>query len=331
METTASPTSSSIPAQPRSVPISVVDYASESDVAVAPFPITAPIEGAPADCDGWPDTYIGDSHVLVLDRHTCMLYETFNTHRCSGAWSASSETIWDLKNYDRRPWGWTSADAAGLTYLPRPRALRRGRCRRHQSRDPFHHAANQERRQRRILRLTRQPCGGNYYGVSNIMGMRIRLKASFDISGYSAANQVILTAMKKYGMILADNGSYFYFQGVPDPRWNDDDLHNLDAIQSSNFEVVQMTPAFPGYDANTAPTGATPIINSFTSSASSVAAGTPITLTWNTTNDSYDFIDVLGGVSGGTVTITPAKTTTYTLNATNQYGRTTMQVTVTVH
>ena len=87
---------------------------------------------------------------------------------------------------------------------------------------------------------------GNIWGVNNVMGMRIRLKASFDISGFSADNQVILTAMKKYGMILADNGGYFFFQGVPDPRWNDDDLINLDAIQSSNFEVVQMTPAFPG-------------------------------------------------------------------------------------
>jgi len=92
-----------------------------------------------------------------------------------------------------------------------------------------------------------------------------------------------------------------------------------------------MTPAFPGYDANTAPTGEPPVINSFTSSAYLVAAGTPITLTWNTTNDSYDFIDELGGVSGGTVTTTPTKTTTYTLNATNQSGRTTMQLTVTVH
>jgi hypothetical protein len=161
--------------------------------------------------------------------------------------------------------------------------------------------------------------------------MRIRLKASFDISSYSAANQVILTAMKKYGMILADNGSYFYFQGVPDPRWDDNDLVNLDSIQSSNFEVVQMTPAFPGYDDATAPTGNPPTINSFTSSASSVGAGTPITLTWTTTNDSYDFIDVLGGVDGGTVTTTPTATTTYTLNATNQYGRATAQVTVTVH
>ncbi len=313
------------------IPISVVDYADESDVAVAPFPITAPIEGAPADCDGWPDTYIGDSHVLVLDRHACMLYETFNTHRCSGAWSASSETIWDLKNYDRRPWGWTSADAAGLPIFP-------GLVRYDEvAAGAINHAI------RFTMQQTKNDANGGYfvapashaagttYGVSNIMGMRIRLKASFDISGYSAANKVILTAMKKYGMILADNGSYFYFQGVPDPRWDDDDLHNLDSIQSSNFEVVQMTPAFPGYDANTAPTGEPPTINSFTSSASSVAAGTPITLTWNTTNDSYDFIDELGGVSGGTVTTTPTKTTTYTLNATNQYGRTTMQVTVTVH
>jgi hypothetical protein len=91
-----------------------------------------------------------------------------------------------------------------------------------------------------------------------------------------------------------------------------------------------MTPAFPGYDANTAPTGASPTINSFTASVSNVAAGTPVTLTCSTSNDSYDFIDVLGGVSGGSVTITPTATTTYTLNATNQYGRTTMQVTVNV-
>jgi hypothetical protein len=312
------------------VPISVVDYASESDVALAPFPISAPIEGAPADCDGWPDTYIGDSHVLVLDRHACMLYETFNTHRCNGTWSASSETIWDLKSYDRRPWGWTSADAAGLPIFP-------GLVRYDEvAAGAINHAL------RFTMQQTKNDANGGYfvgpashaagtvYGVSNVMGMRIRLKASFDISGYSAANQVILTAMKKYGMILADNGSYFYFQGVPDPRWNDDDLHNLDSIQSSNFEVVQMTPAFPGYDANTAPTGEPPTINSFTSSAYSVAAGTPITLTFSASNDSYDFIDVLGGVSGGTVTSTPTKTTTYTLNATNQYGRTTLQVTVTV-
>ncbi len=312
------------------VPISVLDYASESDVAWAPFPIAAPIEGSPADCDGWPDTYVGDAHVLALDRAACMLYETYNTHRCNGAWSASSETIWDLKNYEQRPWGWTSADAAGLPIFPglvRYDEVAAGaidhaiRFTMEQTKDdanggyfvyPASHAA------------------GNIWGVNNVMGMRIRLKAAFDISGYSAANQAILTAMKKYGMILADNGGYFYFQGVPDRRWNDDDLEKLDSIQSSNFEVVQMTPAFPGYDANTAPTGARPIINSFSSSASTVAAGAPVTLEWSTGNDSYDFIDLLGGVRGGSATAAPAATTTYTLNATNQYGRSTAQVTVKV-
>jgi hypothetical protein len=312
------------------VPINVIDYASESDVAWAPYPLTAPIEGAPADCYGWPDTYVGDSHVLVLDRNACMLYETFNTHRCNGAWNASSETIWDLKNYDQRPWGWTSADAAGLPIFP-------GLVRYDEvASGAINHAI------RFTMQVTKNDANGGYFvepashaagvywGVSNVMGMRVRLKSSFDISGYSTTNQVILTAMKKYGMILADNGGYFYFQGVPDTRWNDADLVNLDSIQSSNFEVVQMTPVYPGYDAATAPTGQPPAINSFTASASTVAAGTPVTLTWNTSNDTYDFIDKLGGVSGGSATTNPAVTTTYTLNATNQYGRSTMQVTVKV-
>jgi len=312
------------------VPINVLDYASESDVALAPFPITAPIEGSPADCDGWPDTYIGDSHVLVLDRKACVLYETFNTHRCNGAWSASSETIWDLKNYENRPWGWTSADAAGLAIFPgliRYDEVAAGAIN-HAIRFTMEKTKDDANDGYFVMPATH--AAGNTWGVSNVMGMRIRLKASFDISGYSATNQVILTAMKNYGMILADNGSYFFFQGAPDPRWDDNDLDNLKSIASSNFEVVQMTPTFPGWDAVTAPTGPPPTINSFTASASTVASGTPVTLTWDTTNDSYDYIDVLGGITGGTVTTTPTATTTYTLNATNQYGRSTAQVTVTV-
>jgi hypothetical protein len=312
------------------VSINVSASPSQSDIALAPYPASAPIEGAPADCDGWPDTYIGDAHVLVLDRNTCMLYETFNTHRCKGAWNADSETIWDMQNFEQRPWGWTSADAAGLAIFP-------GLVRYDEvASGAINHAI------RFTMQQTKNDASDGYFvapashaagtdwGVSNVMGMRIRLKASFDISSYSTANQVILTAMKKYGMILADNGGYFYFQGVPDSRWNDDDLANLAGIQSSNFEVVQMTPEFPGYDANSAPTGNPPTINSFTASASTVAAGTAVTLTWKTANDSYDFIDVLGGVRGGSVTVKPTATTTYTLNATNQYGRSTQQVTVTV-
>jgi hypothetical protein len=165
------------------------------------------------------------------------------------------------------------------------------------------------------------------------MGMRIRLKASFDISGYSKVNQVILTAMKQYGMILADNGGYFYVQGATDPRWDDSDLANLDLVDSSNFDVVQATPEFPGYDAGTAPTGAVPTINSFTPSATTVASGSPVTFTYSVSGDSYDFIDTIGPVTAGSgsVTVYPTATQTYTLNSTNAYGRSTSDaITVTV-
>jgi len=313
------------------VSISVTDYASESDVALAPFPITAPIEGSPTDCTGWPNTYVGDSHVLVLDRATCTLYETFNTHRCTGQWGASSETIWDMQNDEGRPWGWTSADAGGLPIFPG--LLRYDEV----ASGAIHHAI------RFTMPHTKSDANGGYFVLPashaagnsstavNVMGMRIRLKASFDISGFSAANQVILTAMKKYGLILADNGSAFYFQGAPDTRWDDNDLSNLKAISSSNFEVVQMTPAYPGYDSASAPTGSVPVINSLSASATTVTAGTPVTLSWSTANDTYDFIDQLGGVHGNSVVVTPTATTTYTLYATSHYGRASQQITITVN
>ncbi len=308
-----------------SVPISVTAYPSESDVSYAPYPSAVPIEGTPSDC-----TSGGDQHVIVIDRNSCMMYETYATIRCNGTFSADSETIWDLKNYEQRPYGWTSADAAGLPIFPglvRYDEIASG---------AINHAL------RFTLNNTKNDANGGYFvspathasgtssGTPYVIGMRVRLKASFDISGFSPTNQVILTAMKKYGMILADNGSNFYFQGTPDARWNDDDLNNLKSIAGTNFEVVQMTPSYPGWDANTAPTGAAPTINSFTASASTVTAGTSVTLTWSATNDSYDFIDKIGGVRGPSVTVTPTATTTYTLNATNQFGRTSKVVTVVV-
>jgi hypothetical protein len=89
------------------VPIDAGVYAGQSDIALAPFPITAPIEGQPPDCaaGGWPHTTMGDAHVLVVDRNTCFLYETFNTHRCNGQWASDSQTIWDLKDFQHRPYG----------------------------------------------------------------------------------------------------------------------------------------------------------------------------------------------------------------------------------
>jgi hypothetical protein len=308
-----------------SVPINVIDYASESDVVVAPYSANTPIEGAPADCSGWPDTYVGDSHVLVLDRATCFLYETYNTHRCNGLYSASSETIWDMNNYETRPWGWTSADAAGLPIFPglvRYDEIASGAIN-HAIRFTMQQTKNDNNNGYFVYPASH--ASGNLWGSNNVMGMRIRLKASFDISGFSPVNQIILTAMKQYGMILADNGGYFFFQGVLDPRWNDGDLMNLDTVASSNFEVVQATPEFPGYDSETAPTGSLPVINSFTASSAGIASGTSVTFTYSVSGDSYDFIDMIGPVTAGSgsVTVYPAATQTYILNSTNAYGRTT--------
>jgi hypothetical protein len=326
-----------------SVPINVAAYADQSDVVVAPFPDDAPIEGNQADCTGGPNNYLGDAHVLVLDRAKCWLYETYNSFYCANAssadpagWSADSETIWDMSNNESRPWGWTSADAAGLAVFP-------GLVRYDEvASGVINHAIRFTMEQTKdddndgYFVTPASHASGHIWGSNNVMGMRIRLKASFDISGFSKTNQVILTAMKQYGMILADNGGYFFIEGATDPRWVDDDLDNLKGIASSNFEVVQATPEFPGMDSVSAYTyypGVPPTINSYTASATTVASGSPVTFTYSVSGDSYDFIDMISPVAagGGSVTIYPTATQTYTLNSTNAYGRTTSDaITVTV-
>ena len=157
----------------------------------------------------------------------------------------------------------------------------------------------------------------------------MRLKASFDVSGYSATNQVILNAMKKYGIIMAYNGSSMYISGAPDSRWDNSDLHNLGNVTAGNFEVVQMSPI---YTSANVPQGAAPTISSFTASSSTVTAGTPVTLSWSVADGEYVIISPRegGAVRGTSVTVTPSATTTYTLYATNQYGQTTATVTVSV-
>ena len=161
------------------------------------------------------------------------------------------------------------------------------------------------------------------------MGTRLRLKASFDISTYPADDQVILTALKKYGMILADNGSAIFISGVPDNRWNNTNLNLLKNITASNFEVVQQGTI---YTPANVPTGPSPTISTFTANPTSVTAGSPVTLSWSTSNTTYNIIDPqVGPVRGTSIVVTPSATTTYTLYSTNQFGRTTATVTVTVH
>jgi hypothetical protein len=160
------------------------------------------------------------------------------------------------------------------------------------------------------------------------MGMRLRLKSSFDVSGYSTNVQVILNALKKYGMIMADNGSSMYISGAPDDRWDNNDLHNLSQVTAANFEVVQMSPV---YTSANVPSGPAPSITSFTASASTISAGQTSTLSWNVSGASYLIVSpALGAVRGTSATVSPSQTTTYTLYATNQYGRTTATVAVTV-
>jgi hypothetical protein len=159
------------------------------------------------------------------------------------------------------------------------------------------------------------------------MGMRLRLKSSYDISGFSPNLKVILTAMKKYGLIMADNGSAMYISGAPDSRWDNDDLHHLSQVPASAFEVVQMNPV---YTASTVPQGAAASVASFTSTMSS-GSGSRVTLSWSVSNASYVIISPqAGAVRGTSIAVSPAQTTTYTLYATNQYGRSMATVTVNV-
>ena len=159
------------------------------------------------------------------------------------------------------------------------------------------------------------------------MGMRLRLKSGYDISGFDTQMQVILTAMKTYGLILADNGSALYVTGVSDSRWGSD-LESLKTVPASAFEVVQMTPVYT--NANY-PTGSAPTISSFTASAGHVSSGGSVTLSWSASSADYVIVSPgLGAVRGTTATVNPTATTTYSLYATNQYGRTSATVTVNV-
>ena len=304
------------------VPVDMVGYPSESDITLYPIPSTAPIEGAPGNCSS-----NGDDHLIVVDSAKCWIYETWATQHCNGSWSASNGAIWDMTSSERRPYGWTSADAAGLPVFPglvRYDEVASGAIR-HAIRVTVNNTKSDLHGGYFVAPATH--AAGNSSSTKNIIGMRLRLKSNVNLSNFSAKNQVILRAMQQYGLIVADNGSNMFFQGTPDARWNDSDLNVLKTINASEFEVVQMGTA---YDSSTAPTGAPPTISSFIASQTTVKAGTTVTLTWSGSGSSYNFIDTVGPVRGTSQTIAPSKTTTYTLNSTNQFGRSTKQVTVNV-
>jgi len=227
---------------PNGIPYTVVDssqpkvavsfeYADESDPGPYPLPPDAPIEG------GQQST--GDRHVLLVDRDAGLLYELFSAYPDSTgpSWRAGSGAIFDLNSNNRRPDGWTSADAAGLPILPGlvrydevveqgaiPHALRfTTRRTRRAYVSPARHFAS------RITDPNVPP-----------MGMRVRLHGSFDIGSFPSSVQVILSALKTYGMFVADNGSDWFISGAPDQRWSDDELSTIRRVTGRNFEVVRM-------------------------------------------------------------------------------------------
>jgi hypothetical protein len=219
-----------VPGSQPDVPINFVWYPDESDDGPYPVPTDAPIEGGP-DASG-------DRHVLVLDRDNCILYEMYAAYpQGNGSWEAGNGAVYDLASHDLRPDGWTSADAAGLPILPglvRYDEVAAGEIR-HAIRFtvPQTQKAHIWPARHDASSLT----GSNYPP----MGLRLRLKANYDISGFSPEIQVILQAFKTYGLILADNGSAWYISGAPDDRWDNDHLHEWDIITGSNFEVVDVS------------------------------------------------------------------------------------------
>jgi hypothetical protein len=220
-----------VPATQPEVPIHFTAYGDQSDPGPYPIPSGAPVEGG--------QNASGDRHVLVLQEGTCKLYELYDaSQNADGSWNAGSGAVFNLRSNRLRPNGWTSADAAGLSIfagLIRYDEIKRG---------VINHAIR--------FTVPETQAGfvhpATHFASSSTnpdlppMGLRLRLEASFDMSGFPRTDRIILQAMKTYGLIVADNGSPWFFQGATDPRWNDNVLDALKAVPGSAFQVVDTGP-----------------------------------------------------------------------------------------
>jgi hypothetical protein len=211
------------------VPIRFSEYGEESNPGPYPIPADAPVEGAGE---------AGDRHVLVLQRGSCKLYELYSATRRGAGWEAGSGAVFDLRSNALRPEGWTSADAAGLPIFPllvRYPEVHRGR---------IDHAlrVTVEATQRGYIHPATHFASNSSDPNLPPMGLRLRLNAHFDLSPYHGEARVVLVALKRYGLIVADNGSSWYITGAPDRRWNEEDLNELKRVPGSAFEAVQTGP-----------------------------------------------------------------------------------------
>jgi hypothetical protein len=312
-------------------------YADESDPgpanAAERVPIPVPI---PADVhiEGG-----SDHHILLLDKDGYWLYEIYHAiHMANNSWQADQVTLWDLNDNTRRPWTWTSADQAGLSifaglvrYDEVQRALPGSGDIGHAIR--FTVMPTQEP----FIPPASHPGGGNDGTIHSLkMGQRMRLKSTWlsaHSAEFSSQCQVILRTLAHYGMILADTGSNLFIQGTRDARWVEDadagGVAQLLRVPPDAFEVLAHSVE---YTRGSHPTGLPPTIASFTATPSVTAAGGVVTLGWNVSGASTLIITPgVGPVRGTSAVVNPTATTTYTIFATNEFGRSTSNVIVTVH
>jgi hypothetical protein len=234
------------------IPINFYLYADESDPGPWPIPVDPFIETV----FDWRNPEQGDRHMLIIDSSSHILYETGNVYKnTDGVWEGGCGAVFDLNSNNLRQETWTSADAAGLPIFPL--LIRYDEVERALSKnDIFHHPIRftVDVTQMAYIWPARHQASSNTSLDRPPMGLRFRLKAEFDVSGFSPRMQVILRTMKKYGIIVADNGSNWYFQGTHDERWNDEEINSLKRIHGRDFEAVDISEWMnrPGFDTNSA-------------------------------------------------------------------------------
>jgi hypothetical protein len=202
------------------------DYADESDRVRYPIPRNVQIEGGPSST--------GDRHAILVDKSACRLYELYDLHHTSHGWTAGSGAAWSLRSNHLRPVGWTSADAAGLPIFP-------GLARWDEvARGTIDHALRftAPRTRRAYVYPARHYASSSNDPTLPPMGLRVRLKASVNVAVFPKQSRIVLRALQRFGMILADNGSPWYVSGAPNKHWNNDDLHSLGRLTGADFEVV---------------------------------------------------------------------------------------------
>jgi hypothetical protein len=202
------------------------DYADESDRVRYPIPRSVHIEG------GTQST--GDRHAVLVDKSACRLYELYDLHHTTHGWTAGSGAVWSLRSNHLRPAGWTSADAAGLPIFP-------GLARWDEvARGTIDHALRftAPRTRKAYVYPARHYASSSTDPSLPPMGLRVRLKASVNVASFPKQSRVVLRALQRYGMILADNGSPWYVSGAPNRHWSNDDLHTLGRLTGADFEVV---------------------------------------------------------------------------------------------